>query len=395
MLTTRRCPAHLPLIPTTPLDLDFSHRSPSLCSAASSSSVGASLYPPSGSSTRLQDIQAESPHLRRKASRPLPSIPSTTTPTSAGIGPSPCSANSAARSSLRPLPRPPLQERTASSPLLQVPRCTTPLRPLPIPKKSSGSLRATPISPAITSSSITPSQAQCRQVVQKPNRHPFPSLSLRIDAPGRSITEIVLESPIGPISPLVFNRPISLFPGTTEEDEGHGQDEFDDEDTVDEEDDGDEESVASEDAMMAQEAQVAKRLSELGFVEMEDSRRSSYSDSSESSYGSRLSTSEPSTRPTTSMSMFSATLMPPPRWDSYRHKFNMPIPRGKPGSESVATKCTAEQDVIRVELVTAAAPATGKNRRTSRASRLWVREKKGKRWVENDYLEVMNLLRKL
>ena len=119
MLSTRPCVAHLPPIPIPPLDLGFSHRSPSLCSTASSSSIhstytsSSSSYPASGSSSTcppsFQDAQTEAPHLRRKGSRPLPSIPSTsTTPTSAGISTPPCSASSAGRSSLRPLPRPPV-----------------------------------------------------------------------------------------------------------------------------------------------------------------------------------------------------------------------------------------------------------------------------------------------
>ena len=55
-----------------------------------------------------------------------------------------------------------------------------------------------------------------------------------------------------------------------------------------------------------------------------------------------------------------------------------------------------DEFVIRVELnmPPEAAPTPG-GRRPPRGSRLWVREKKGKRWVENDYLEVLALLRKL
>ena len=145
---------------------------------------------------------------------------------------------------------------------------------------------------------------------------------------------------------------------------------------------------------MAQEAQVAKRLGELGFVEMDDPRHSSYSDSSESSYGSVLPSSEPSSRPGTSMSTFSTNRLLPPRWDSHRPKFNVSTACVKPESETVV-QCTSEPEVIRVELLTAQTPAKGKSKRTSRSSRMWVREKKGKRWVENDYFEVLNLLRKL
>lgn len=194
-----------------------------------------------------------------------------------------------------------------------------------------------------------------------------------------------------------------------------------------------EEAFASEDAAKAHEAQVASRLSELGFVEMEDVRHSSYSDSSESSYGSRLSSDLPTTiastsrpgtsmsvfstdpsthsrpgtsmsvfstnvstqsRPGTSMSVFDADWTPPPRWDSHRPKYNAPSTIFKKKEKTTVAR-HEDEDTIRVELLSAPTPNAGKSRRASRASRVWVREKKGKRWVENDYVEVLNLLRKL
>jgi hypothetical protein len=376
MLATRPSrPAHLPI---PPRELDYSQRPSSSCSTASSSSGSPntpSLYhsstTSSGSSSQSASFQ-EAQHLRRKGSRPLPKIPQ-----SSPTGSPPAeSSNQAHHSSLRPLPRPPRSERATSPSLLETPRSAAPaVRPLPTPIQS-------PHLPVNPNTTITPSQAHCRPSrSRKPNSHPFPSLSIRIDAPGRSTTQIVLESPKGPISPLVFNRPVSLFQGTTETSENSE----------------DEALRFSEKAVIEKEEEVARQLSKLGFVEMEEETRySHYSDSDDSSYGSSFSSSESTVgtvaRPGTSMSSFSSNFIPPPRWDSHRHKHT-------PSTTSVRTLDNEPtihyENVIRIELVPAAPPQSGKQKRASRASRMWVREKKGKRWVENDYLEVLSLLRKL
>ncbi|KAI0348468.1 hypothetical protein BDW22DRAFT_93752 [Trametopsis cervina] len=364
MLSTRPRPAHLPLIiPPPPQEYA---RSPSSCSTASSSSSSSSVvysssYPSSGSSfssvqssARSQDGQSDEQNpLRRKTSRPLPKIPVTP----------PISRSSSMRS-VRPLPRPPSSEPGPSSSLtppcsavLDVPRqAPTSPRPLPIPTQSHLPLLRT----VDRRSTITPSQAQRGLAPPPPpraNRHPFPNLSLRIDAPGRSTLEIVLESPQFPVSPIVFARPMTLFPGTTED-----ALEIDDEEMC----------------LSPQEEEVAKKLGELGFVEMPGS--------------------DEGYRPP-SVPSCSETRLPPPRWDSYHRKSSSQElnQMAKVDMECAAPPRRSEDDyVIRVELVPAQpAEEPTRQRRTSRASRLWVREKKGKRWVENDYFEVLNLLRKL
>ncbi|KAI0704944.1 hypothetical protein BC835DRAFT_709037 [Cytidiella melzeri] len=375
MLSTRQSrPARLPAVPSPTLDLTYSPEPLSSCSSSSSSS-GHSSAPPSAyrSSESSGDSpgpfdDAERPQLRRKGSRPLPTIPKT--PCSATTVTPPYSAASLGRSSVRrPLPRLPLHDKAMPSPPPDSGRRTPSLsRPLP----------TTP--PIDRTSTITPSQALVKSPQpQKPNRHPFPSLSIRIDAPGRSTTQIILESPKGPISPIVFNRPFSLFAGTMEG-IASSQEEF----------------CTAENMALHKEDQVAQRLSELGFVEMEESPRcSSYSDSSDSSLGSDSTSSDSLsgavTRPGTSMSLFSSHRIPPPRWDSHRQKHNGSSLSLRAADET--TTC-AEDNVIRIELVPAT-PVSGNHQRASRSSRMWVREKKGKRWVENDYLEILSLLRKL
>lgn len=93
------------------------------------------------------------------------------------------------------------------------------------------------------------------------------------------------------------------------------------------------------------------------------------------------------------------------RWDGERsNKAGISKPKLKLKYKG-NSKAPSDEFVIRVELdmdeeeahTDAAATAPGEEgaRRPRRASRMWVREKKGKRWVENDYMEVMALLRKL
>ena len=88
------------------------------------------------------------------------------------------------------------------------------------------------------------------------------------------------------------------------------------------------------------------------------------------------------------------------RWDNERSRKAGPA-KPKPGSEKTLAfggQNPADEFVIRVELNIPdgeEGAAVGGAKRPKRASRLWVREKKGKRWVENDYKEVLDLLRKL
>lgn len=294
--------------------------------------------------------------------------------------------------SVRPLPRPPSSEPGPSSSLtppcsaaLDVPRqAPTSPRPLPIPTQSHLPLLRT----VDRRSTITPSQAQRGLAPPPPpraNRHPFPNLSLRIDAPGRSTLEIVLESPQFPVSPIVFARPMTLFPGTTED-----ALEIDDEEMC----------------LSPQEEEVAKKLGELGFVEMPGSdegyRPPSVASSASSQCETATTTTPVAPAPVPSSSAAPScteTRLPPPRWDSYHRKSSSQElnQMAKVDMECAAPPRRSEEDyVIRVELVPAQpAEEPTRQRRTSRASRLWVREKKGKRWVENDYFEVLNLLRKL
>ena len=99
-----------------------------------------------------------------------------------------------------------------------------------------------------------------------------------------------------------------------------------------------------------QEEKVAKRLSKLGFVEVH------------SEQASPVALTAPQSDALDTDSNADASPAPPPR-------------------------C---QDVqITVELV----PTT--ESRGRRASRFWIREKKGKRWVEDDYTQILHQLRRL
>ncbi len=122
-------------------------------------------------------------------------------------------------------------------------------------------------------------------------------MSLVINIPGKPPTEIILETPISPVSSPMFD--------------------------------------ASREAagLVVQEEDVAKRLSRLGFVEVPDGEMSDE------------------------------------------------------GSEASSPLSFHEEIEIRVEMTPAVT--------VKRSSRFWVREKKGKRWVEHDYHQILQQLRRL
>lgn len=150
-----------------------------------------------------------------------------------------------------------------------------------------------------------------------------PTLSLRVDTPGMRTTEIVLDAtpttPLEPMSPVVFS--------------------------------------AAQDSPTEMEEHVAKRLSTLGFVEVDRPRPSS----------------DP---PRATLAQVAERHTPRSSAEEVRRSTD------SSGSEH-------REDVeIRVELVSADASE-------KRTSRLWIFEKKGKRRVERNYSEILHQLRKL
>lgn len=113
------------------------------------------------------------------------------------------------------------------------------------------------------------------------------------------------------------------------------------------------------DSPMDVEDSVARRLTTLGFVEVESPRPSLDRSSSDQ----------------TLYSTTTASTLPPDDDDSPSSKGSLEERR--------------EEVEIRVELVSTASA------REHRASRLWVCEKKGKRWIERNYDEILQQLRKL
>ncbi|GJE87582.1 hypothetical protein PsYK624_036650 [Phanerochaete sordida] len=215
--------------------------------------------------------------------RPLPPIPVPPSPAT----PSTPSERSSSHPHPRPLPTPPLRIETPCS---RAPSTNSSPVFRPLPK---------PVAPKIDTTHLCP-----------PAR---PALSLLINTPGMSTTEIKLESPAStsPMSPVVFSKP---------------------------------------DSPVDMEESVARRLSTMGFREVEEGTypRISLDPASEEGYGS---------------------------------------PHGSPSSRTASTEELREDVEIRVELRSA--------RPESRASRLWVCEKKGRRWIERNYDEILQQLRKL
>ena len=142
-----------------------------------------------------------------------------------------------------------------------------------------------------------------------------PMLSLLVNTRGGPPTEIVLETPISPLSPVIFS---------------------------------------SDDAPTEIVETVAKRLSTLGFIEVCAPR-----DSSES--------------------RTTLTLLE-------EHTPRSSADGRRDSSDSSGSERPEEVE-IRVELVSAASE--------NRWSRAWTFEKKGKRWIERDYDEILRQLRKL
>lgn len=244
------------------------------------------------------------------------------------------------------------QSSSASSSVDSIRQCRRLSRPLPaIPVTSAP---ATPISPSLSPYPRPlptppirvepPSPSLCSPIrpLPKPttpklnttnlNPPPRPTLSLIVNTPGTPTAEIVLDMTT-PLSPI--------SPVVFSKDESPTEMEVD--------------------MDMDMEESVARRLSTMGFVEIERARSRS-----------------PSTPPSESES-------PRPRQQ------RTPTPRSSAEASRASHESVERErrdDVeIRVELVSAAAE--------KRASRLWIFEKKGKRWIERNYDEILLQLRKL
>lgn len=252
-----------------------------------------------------------------KGARPLPQVPPPSPSVSSLYSTSPFSAYSFPR----PLPIPPLQISNLSVGGSTSP-CASPIRPLPVPR-SPEQPRSLPSPTGATTISL-----------------------LRVNIPGSPLTEIFMESPLGAYSPIVFNAAES--PAATD--------------------------TAFDSAL--QDEKVAKRLSSLGFVEVQPQPQPQ---------------PQPQSQPQLRQQQSPEPPTPPPRRDSLLADTRSAVDASSAATDdappSSPPRCHDVQ--ITVELVPT------KNNPVRRASRFWIREKKGKRWVEEDYGEILQELRRL